>query len=593
MKSRYLSAFASLLIGGQAFAQESLPVQQFAPAPGGDNNFVTVQGSGVLSHLEPAFGAYLNYANAPLVLRRLSNGEQVSLVEHHLQLDLIAALGIGDMFEIGLALPFTLYQAAGDPTETLRPDALEKFTTGDIKLYPKVSILHDEEGFGLAFLVPMTLPTGSPENLQGNESVTFEPRVAADYGFSREFRAGLSLGFLLRPEKQQLFNVTAGNELTFGAGLEYEVVTDTVAVIAEGYGKISVESGTQSEERPVEVALSGRWWPATSHAVTVGVARGITEGYGAPNVRVFAGYNYTPHEDLDPDGDGLRSTDDACPNDPEDFDEFEDTDGCPDRDNDRDGLADKADKCPNVPEDYDGFEDFDGCPETDNDGDGILDVNDKCPNEAEDFDGFNDEDGCADPDNDGDGLLDGKDGPTVDEKGLGSCANDPEDQDGYQDEDGCPDPDNDGDGILDINDTCPNDKADGCRATVVNGCEIQILDQVFFKYDRDEIDEQKSAPILDAVAEILRANKWIKLIEVQGHTDSDGPDEYNAGLSDRRAKAVVAYLSNKGKVEAARMQGKGYGEKVPLASNATPDGRAKNRRVQFIILDPSQDKCKK
>ncbi|MGB5287312.1 MAG: OmpA family protein, partial [Ignavibacteriaceae bacterium] len=59
-----------------------------------------------------------------------------------------------------------------------------------------------------------------------------------------------------------------------------------------------------------------------------------------------------------------------------------------------DGILDINDKCPNEAEDFDGFEDEDGCPDLDNDGDSILDVNDKCPNEAEDFDGFEDEDGC-------------------------------------------------------------------------------------------------------------------------------------------------------------------------------------------------------
>ena len=67
-------------------------------------------------------------------------------------------------------------------------------------------------------------------------------------------------------------------------------------------------------------------------------------------------------------------------------------------DPDNDGITGSNDLCPDEPEDFDGFEDEDGCPDIDNDGDGILDVNDKCPNEAEDFDGFQDDDGCPDPD---------------------------------------------------------------------------------------------------------------------------------------------------------------------------------------------------
>ncbi len=80
--------------------------------------------------------------------------------------------------------------------------------------------------------------------------------------------------------------------------------------------------------------------------------------------------------------------------DPEDKDNFEDTDGCPEPDNDKDTIVDAKDSCPMEPEDKDGFEDEDGCPEPDNDKDGIADAKDKCPIEPETFNGTDDEDGC-------------------------------------------------------------------------------------------------------------------------------------------------------------------------------------------------------
>ena len=110
------------------------------------------------------------------------------------------------------------------------------------------------------------------------------------------------------------------------------------------------------------------------------------------------GLTYSPFFDNDSDGDGITGSDDLCPNEPEDFDGFDDEDGCPDPDNDGDGILDADDDCPNEPEDFDGFEDEDGCPDSDNDGDGILDVNDKCPDEAEDFNGIDDADGCPEGD---------------------------------------------------------------------------------------------------------------------------------------------------------------------------------------------------
>ena len=98
----------------------------------------------------------------------------------------------------------------------------------------------------------------------------------------------------------------------------------------------------------------------------------------------------------DRDGDGIPDNIDKCPDQPEDFDGFQDEDGCPDLDNDGDGIPDALDKCPNEPEDKDGFQDEDGCPDPDNDGDGIPDVRDKCPNEPETFNNYQDEDGCPD-----------------------------------------------------------------------------------------------------------------------------------------------------------------------------------------------------
>ena len=98
----------------------------------------------------------------------------------------------------------------------------------------------------------------------------------------------------------------------------------------------------------------------------------------------------------DRDGDGVPDATDACIDDPEDHDDFDDEDGCPDVDNDQDSILDADDACPNMAEDFDGFKDEDGCPEEDNDHDGILDVDDLCPLEPETLNGVQDQDGCPD-----------------------------------------------------------------------------------------------------------------------------------------------------------------------------------------------------
>ena len=283
----------------------------------------------------------------------------------------------------------------------------------------------------------------------------------------------------------------------------------------------------------------------------------------------------------DRDDDGIEDKVDACPDDPEDFDGFEDTDGCPDLDNDKDGIPDVRDKCPDLAEDFDGFEDEDGCPDLDNDGDGIPDIRDKCPNEPEDFDGVQDDDGCPDivVDSDGDGIPDDVD----------KCPTKPEDLDGFQDDDGCPDPDNDLDGIPDVRDKCPNEPETFNGYEDEDGCpderpieERFILRGVNFETASASITPD-SYTILDQVVRSLKAYPDVR-VEVAGYTDDVGKDDYNMSLSQKRADSVKQYLVNAG-VAAERIEARGYGETNPIASNKTAAGRAENRRIEFRRLN--------
>jgi hypothetical protein len=114
-----------------------------------------------------------------------------------------------------------------------------------------------------------------------------------------------------------------------------------------------------------------------------------------PDWRAWLGFTWRMSLTFgDSDHDGVPDDKDECPDEAEDFDGFQDDDGCPDHDNDGDGVPDRDDLAPDLPEDVDGFEDEDGRPDMDNDGDGITDDKDECPNEPEDFDGDEDTDGC-------------------------------------------------------------------------------------------------------------------------------------------------------------------------------------------------------
>ena len=247
-------------------------------------------------------------------------------------------------------------------------------------------------------------------------------------------------------------------------------------------------------------------------------------------------------------------------------------------DRDHDGIPDNVDKCPDQPEDRDGFEDTDGCPDPDNDKDGILDTDDKCPNEPEDKDGFQDADGCPDPDNDTDGIPDATD----------KCPNEPEDKDNFEDADGCPDPDNDKDGVPDTADKCPNDPGppdnDGCpkkyEHIVVTQEKIELKQKIFFDTDKATI-QARSFALLDEIANVLKSRPTMT-VRIEGHTDARGRRPHNMQLSQARAESVRQHLVGLG-IETARMEARGYGPDQPIETNKTAAGREKNRRVEFFI----------
>lgn len=158
---------------------------------------------------------------------------------------------------------------------------------------------------------------------------------------------------------------------------------------------------------------------------------------------------------------------------------------------------------------------------------------------------------------------------------------------------GCPPPppDRDGDGIPDAEDACPDEKGprdpdpakNGCPIVHVGDKEVIILEQVQFDTGKATIKEVSFA-LLDQVADVLQAHPELVRLEVQGHTDSTGSKGLNEQLSQARADAVMKALVSRG-VDKGRLTAKGYGQDVPIADNASEEGRQRNRRVQFSIVE--------
>jgi outer membrane protein OmpA-like peptidoglycan-associated protein len=575
--------------------------------------FITGNASQVLGPKEFSFGLVINWANKPL---ELVNGDTSYTVQNIFTPTLQAAAGfrLGLEMELGLTVPFNVINGdvnpdnPGDPSNPNDDESygFDSQGIGDVGAHLKIRFLNTSKNpIGLAILASVYIPGGyDKDKWLGEGDVTIQPWLIIDKEFDDgRFRLGGNVGFRLRTGDEHVFTddgvrpmglpaaphtdeiVKVGPEVPFVAAVSYGVVPQKFDVVGEIFGSVPLDSENYD---PLEVVGAVKLYLARNSFFLLGGGVGLlptAQAGGNPDVRAFIGIIFEPNIG-DRDHDGIKDDLDKCPNDPEDKDNFEDLDGCPDPDNDRDGILDEDDQCPNEPEDKDGIEDEDGCPDkdpSDRDGDGILDDQDACPDEPEDFDQWEDKDGCPDPDNDKDGILDTED----------VCPNDPEDKDGWKDEDGCPDPDNDNDRILDKDEKCPNepetynnkDDEDGCPdrgLAVRTSTGIDILDKVYFATGKANI-LPKSFPILDAVAATMKGNPDITLLEIQGHTDERNTNEFNLELSQKRSEAVRSYLVEHG-VEKERLSARGYGEEKPIAKGHNEAAWSKNRRVEFIIL---------
>jgi OmpA-OmpF porin, OOP family len=141
--------------------------------------------------------------------------------------------------------------------------------------------------------------------------------------------------------------------------------------------------------------------------------------------------------------------------------------------------------------------------------------------------------------------------------------------------------DSDGDGVPDSIDQCPNtpkgDRVDAVGCTIKD--EIK-LERVHFATDSAEVLPDSQATLDYGVATLKRYPEMV--IEVRGHTDSTGSKQHNQVLSQRRAESVMRYLKEHGVTNS--MTARGYGEELPVASNATKEGRQANRRVGLRIV---------
>jgi outer membrane protein OmpA-like peptidoglycan-associated protein len=490
----------------------------------------------------------LGYANGLLPWK--SGNETIGhVVPHRVSLHLLGAYSLG-IVEVGAAFPVVVWQASGlaplAATGVTGPLAAPVAATalGDLRLVGKLPVLNAGPRTLLrlpfpvqaALLLALALPTGDGQAFASNGFVA-APAAVITVPVGR-VRIDARLGWSIRASTGQYLNLVVPSSFDWGAGAVVDLPPAWKISTWKAIGEIAgqVPSGYDGSARyglPLDLRAGLRVAVAPEISVEGGIGSGFGGEYGRAVFRAFAGVRWE-HVVRDRDGDGVPDDRDRCP----DVPGPRELDGCPpDSDRDGDGVPDRSDRCP----DEKGPRELDGCP--DQDGDGVLDRDDRCPTDK-----------------------------------------------GPRDLEGCPD--EDGDGVPDIDDKCPREPGpaqnDGCPLGDEPVVEIQaerlsLRDMIQFDFNRDTI-KPESGRILDDIASILKSHPELTRVRVEGHTDSIGAAAYNQSLSERRARSVVNALVSRG-VPSSLLEAAGFGLTRPIAPNATALGRAKNRRVEFVIVE--------
>ncbi|HEY0714264.1 MAG TPA: transporter, partial [Polyangia bacterium] len=400
-----LSLTAAVALPQAATAQtvgrlQNAPVdlQLFRPAVD-SKGFITLNASQILAPKDFSFGLTLTWAREPLSLEGTSGGEPSSFrIENLLTPTFQGAVGVFARrqigLEIGIAVPVSIMSGKADPEDPNntpnngnddRDYRFDGQGLGDIAIHPKLRISNASRNkVGFSLIPSLILQTGDKNAFFGEGNFIFQPTAVVDTELGRGgwFRAALNVGMRMRTAGTTQFideasrfprpvngmprntglGIEVGNELIAGAGVSVAVVPQKFDIVAEvysfpGLGKNKlIPSGDTM--KPASEAIAGiKLYLARNSFFLAGGGYGFMGDYAAARAgRLFVGFIFEPSIG-DRDHDGYKDDVDLCPDDPEDFDDFEDEDGCPDPDNDKDGILDVDDKCPNDPETRNGFKD--------------------------------------------------------------------------------------------------------------------------------------------------------------------------------------------------------------------------------------------
>ena len=516
-------------------AADGLSLDRFQPSLPGDR-FFGVEGADPGGHALPRLVLLGDYAYRPLTLYRDPNDTKVGdLVSNQLVVHLAAGVSLWNRLVIAANMPLTLFTNGNSmTTDGVQFEPPKGVAQGDLRFSVRGRLLGEARSIAsLSLAGHLFIPTGNKDKLDGAGVVHGSPVLVVS-GENDSIAYAVTGGVDIRG-KADTAGVAVGSQLIFGGAVGALLMDKMLQIGPEVYGSTLMVGSEKFKKATTSIeAILGLRARLSDFVIGAAAGPGFTHGTGTPALRVLLSLAYAPEPGK------------PAPPPPPPVKKKR-----PPADRDKDGIPDKVDACPDEPGVASDDPAKNGCPlpPPDRDGDGIPDSEDACP----------------------------------DVKGVKSTN---------PTENGCP-PDTDGDGIRDDVDACPNEKGvpdtdpskNGCPKSVrVTDGEIVILDQVQFKTGSAVI-LPVSDDLLRQVAAVLVEHPEIAKVEVQGHTDNRGGKAYNRKLSQKRADAVKKWLVNYGQIDGGRLSARGYGPDEPLADNLTPEGRQKNRRVQFKILE--------
>jgi len=378
-----------------------------------------------------------------------------------------ASVALFGRLELGLTLPVLVAQSASS-NDLLGTAIAPGDGIGDVRLVPKAQLWRSEI-LAIAVAAPLTLPTGKGDAFLSHGSVTLTPELRVESN-ALPVRVAASTGIALR-RGREFVNLSVGNALTYGLAGEipFSWLGQRLAALATLAGEVELQQ-SGGVERPMELLAAVRCLLPANLTFTFGGGPGLTNGYGTPRYRAFAGISFDPP----------RIVQRSLPRPP------------------------------------------------------IMVQEAPAPAPAE-------------PAPAPVAVAEGP--PPLPAPTPVAVAPAP---------------------------------TPGIERTVRNG-RLALLVQVQFAYNAATI-LPVSIPLLDQVVEVLRSTPEIRKVRIEGHTDGSGKPRHNRRLSQRRAESVLRHLVAAG-IDASRLKAKGFGADRPLVANDTAKNRAKNRRVEFVVLD--------